>query len=186
MAMSLTGRRFTVDEYHRMGEAGIFHEDDRVELLDGEIVVMSPIGSRHAGCVKGLVSLLYQALGRSAILGVQDPVILEPYSEPEPDVAVLKPQADTYRRGHPAPSDVLLLIEVAETSIEYDRETKVPLYAQAGIPEVWLVNLPADNIEVYRKPRGDRYTDIHTAHRGERLTPPQLPTVTLRVDDILG
>jgi hypothetical protein len=186
MAMPLALRRFTVDEYQRMGQAGVFHEDDRVELLDGQIVEMTPIGPEHAGCVKQIARLFYVAAGDAVILGVQDPVVLGPYSTPQPDVAVLQPRPHGYRTKHPHPGDCWLVVEVADTSLLSDRSEKVPLYAQAGIPEVWLVNLPAGSIEVYRTPQAGRYTDVRTAGRSETLTPLQLPAVALKVEDILG
>src|SRR5437867_6682360 len=135
---------FTVDHYHRLAELGILDEDERVELLDGQIVEMSPIGPRHAGCVKGLVRLLYRKLGDAVFLGVQDPISLGPRSEPQPDIAVLKPRSDAYRDAHPRPGDILLVIEVAETSVESDRDVKLALYAGAGVPEAWLVDLAND------------------------------------------
>jgi Uma2 family endonuclease len=186
MAMPLVLRRFTVDEYQRMGEAGVFHEDDRVELLDGRIVEMTPIGSEHAGCVKQLCQLLYAAAGRAITVGVQDPLVLGTYSTPQPDIAVLKPRPEGYRKRHPHADDCFLVVEVADTSVASDRSDKVPLYAHAGIPEVWLVNLPAGSIEVYRTPQAGRFTDVRTARRGETLTPLRLPAVALSVDDILG
>jgi Uma2 family endonuclease len=184
--MPLTEHRFTVDEYHRMGEAGIFHQDDRVELIRGRIVQMSPIGRRHAGCVTYLNNALIALLGPQALVSPQNPVVLDPHAEPQPDLAVLKPRPGCYRDAHPAPEDVWLIIEVADTTLEYDRGEKLPLYAEAGIAEVWLVNLPADAVEIHRQPRGDRYADVRTARRGETVTPLAFPSLSLRVDDILG
>ena len=186
MGIPLTEHRFTVDEYHRMGEAGIFHEDDRVELIRGRIVQMSPIGPRHAGCVKYLGNTLVRLLGPRAVVGIQDPVITDAEGEPQPDVAVLLPRPDFYRDRHPTPDDILLLAEVADTSLSYDRGEKVPLYGEAGVREVWLVNLPDDVIEIYRKPRGNGYADVRTARRGETITPLAFPDVVLDVDEILG
>jgi Uma2 family endonuclease len=186
MGMPLTEHRFTVDEYHRMGEAGIFHEDDRVELIRGRIVQMSPIGRRHAGCVKYLGNTLIRLLGPRAVIGIQDPVITDAEGEPQPDVAVLAPRPGFYRDRHPAPADILLLIEVADTSLDYDRGEKLPLYAEAGVREVWLVNLPGDAIEVYRDPRDGRYADVRTARRGETIAPLAFPDLTLAVSEILG
>jgi len=186
MAMPLSYHRFSVDEYHRMGEAGIFQEDDRVELIDGQVVEMTPIGPRHAGCVKALVQMLHRTAGDVVILGVQDPVVLDPHNAPEPDIAVLKPRSHGYRTRHPAPADVLLVIEVADTSVESDRSSKIPLYARAGIPEAWLVHLPADYIEVHRDPTPQGYASARIVERGETLTPLRLEGVSLGVDDILG
>lgn len=186
MGMPLARRSFTVDEYHRMAEAGILREDDRVELLDGEILVMSPVGSRHAGTVARIESRFHEALGQRAIVWVQNPIRPSRFSEPQPDVCLLRPRHDFYTGRHPEAEDVLLVVEVADTSLGYDRERKVPLYAQAGIPEVWLVSLPAETIEVFREPRAGSYTDLHTAKRGEPLTLLLLPSIKLPVDDILG
>ena len=186
MAVPLLKGPFTVADYHRLGEIGILGEDDRVELLDGQIVEMSPIGSRHAGCVKRFVWLLPRLLGDAAMLGVQDPVTLDDHSEPEPDIAVLKPRADTYSTSHPRPDDVLLVIEVADTSVQHDRTRKIPLYARAAIAEAWLVNLPADRIEVWTRPGPDGYADVRMAQRGETLSPLLLDGVTLQVNEILG
>jgi Uma2 family endonuclease len=141
MGVQLARRLFTVAEYHKMAEAGILSEDDRVELLEGEIVAMSPIGSRHAGLVNRLNRLFSQRAGDQVVVSVQNPVRLGGYSEPQPDLALLRPRADFYTSSHPGPEDVLLAVEVAETSAAVDREVKVPLYARFGVPEVWLVDL---------------------------------------------
>ncbi|PYO70307.1 MAG: Uma2 family endonuclease [Gemmatimonadetes bacterium] len=186
MGMPLSVRRFSVDEYHRMAQAGLFDEDDRIELLDGQIVEMSPIGPGHAGCVDVLTRLLSRLVGDRALLRVQNPIRLGRDSEPQPDVALLVPRADAYRTAHPQPEHVLLVIEVADTSLEHDRDVKIPLYAAAGIPEVWLVNLPGDVVALYRDPSPQGYATVRTAGRGDTLTPHRLPGVTLRVDDILG
>ena len=186
MVMPLSTRRFTVDEYHRMGRAGVFHEDDRVELLEGQIVEMSPIGPAHAGCVAALTGLLGRRGGERVVVWVQNPVDLGERSEPQPDVALLAPRADAYRTAHPRVRDMLLVIEVADTSLEHDRDVKVPLYAAAGVPEVWLVNLTDDVVTLYRDPVGGRYATVRTARRGETVTSLLVPAATLRVEDILG
>ena len=186
MGMSLAVRRFTVDEYHRMGEAGVLHEDDRVELLDGQIVQMSPIGVRHAACVNRLTALIVGQAGNQATVSIQNPVILGDYEEPQPDVVVLRYRADGYQTGHPRPSDTLLVVEVADTTVASDRLIKIPLYARAGIPEAWLVNLPGDEIEIYQQPTGGRYARVRTARRGETLTPLECSAIALPTDDILG
>ena len=186
MAMPRVRHAFTVDEYHRMGEAGVFHEDDRVELLDGQIVEMTPIGHDHAGCVNALNGLLAQLAAGRAVVSVQNPIILGQHSEPQPDLALLAPRADAYRRAHPRPDEVLLVIEVADTSLVYDRDEKLPLYAKAGIPEAWLVDLPGRAVHTCRDPGSDGYRITRTARAGETLTPVRLAGVTLRVGDILG
>jgi Uma2 family endonuclease len=129
-----------------MGEADIFHEDDRVELIDGQVVEMSPIGPAHAGCVTRLTALFAPLAGGAATLSIQNPVILAEYQEPQPDVALLRYRADGYGTAHPQTADVLLVIEVAETSAHSDRRIKMPLYARAGVPEAWLVDLPAEHL----------------------------------------
>ncbi len=186
MAVAFPRKRFTVEEYHRMGEAGILHEDDRVELIDGEIIEMSPIGKRHAACVKRLNALLSRLLGQRAIVGVQDPLQLSNYSEPQPDITVLKFRDDYYAERHPMPEDTLLLIEVADTTLAYDRGIKLPRYASTGVPEVWIVNLPDEVIEVYRQPGASGYEGTQLARRGEALALPGMADARVRVEDILG
>lgn len=184
MSHVIAKRRFTVDEYYRMAEAGILTADDRVELIEGEIIAMSPIGSRHAACVARLVKLLSPTSDR--LLWVQNPIRIDRYSEPEPDVVLLRPQDDFYATGHPTPGDVYLVIEVADTSVEYDRDTKLPLYAAAGIPEYVLINLPKDGIEHYAQPANGRYQFVKIIKRGESFTSRVIPGLTLSADAILG
>lgn len=177
---------FTVDEYYRMAEAGLFSEERHVELIEGEVIEMSPIGSRHAGCVDDLNSLITHQVGRLAIVRVQGPIRIDEYSEPQPDLALLKPRRDSYRRSHPTPSDVLLVIEVADTSAHYDRNVKLPLYARAGIPEAWLIVLAKDFIEVHREPKNGKYQKVQRLKRGKSLNSPTVQGLSLKVDDILG
>ncbi len=186
MALQLTRRRFTVDEYHQMARAGILGEDDRVELIDGEIVEMAPIGRRHAGCVNYLNGLFGERLRGATVVSVQNPVRLGERSEPQPDVALLRPRPDYYRFGHPRPPDVLLIVEVAESSAALDRRVKLPLYARSGIPEVWLVDLGKETIRAYRDPSPDGYRTARTFRRGERLSPSAFPDLELAVAEILG
>ena len=178
---------FTVKDYHRMAEAGIFHEDDRVELLEGEIIAMAPRGPGHAGGVKRLLNafLTLQAEGK-AIMSVQDPIRLVEHSEPQPDLALLKPRSDFYVQGHPGPQDVLLAVEVMERSAGYDREVKVPLYARFGIPEVWLIDLEQRLIEVYRSPTLQGYQVVQRFQHGQSLSPRAFSVLELTVDAILG
>jgi Uma2 family endonuclease len=179
-------RRFTIDEYHRMGEAGVLGEDDRVELLDGAIVQMSPIGSPHAGCVDRLTALFTRRLRGHAIVRVQNPIVLDRYSEPQPDLALLAPRADFYSAAHPRPRDVLLAVEVMDASRGCDRTLKLPLYARAGLREIWLVDLARQAVEVYRRraPRG--YRARERLVRGQALAPLAFPRVRLRVSELLG
>lgn len=180
----LRRRRFDVDEYHRMIDAGVLTTDDRVELIDGEIVQMTPIGSRHAGCVDSFNRALVLALGDSAWVRIQNPVTIAPHSEPEPDVVVARSRAAGYSGSHPGPEDVLLLIEIADSSLPFDRTTKLPLYAGAGIPEVWLVDLVEDAVEVHREPQDAGYTRCTRVTEGS-LTPANLPKLELPVATIL-
>jgi Uma2 family endonuclease len=186
MAVTLLRRRFTVEDYYRMADAGILTEDDRVELLDGEVVDTTPIGSRHAACVGRLNRLLTGALGDRAIVRVQNPIRLDRRSEPQPDLAVLRCRDDFYAAGHPEPADVFLVIEVAETSVDTDRAVKVPLYARAGVPAVWLVILPQSRVVSYRTPAGDHYGHTGEFARGQRIHVEEWPDVSLAVDDVLG
>lgn len=186
MAMPLAVRRFTVDEYHRMAEAGILHEDDRVELLDGQIVQMTPIGRRHAACVTRLTHLFAPLAAGRATLRVQSSLIVAEDQEPQPDIALARYRADGYETGHPRAADTLLVIEVADSSAESDRERKIPLYARSGIPEAWLVNLPEEGIEIHREPRAGAYTDRRTARRAETISPSAFPNLVLPVAQVLG
>jgi len=186
MAMPLATRRFTVDEYHRMAEVGILREDDRVELLDGQIVEMTPIGRRHAACVTRLTHLVAPLAGGGATLRIQSSLIVGEDQEPQPDVALVRYRSDGYETGHPRGPDTLLVIGVADTSVESDQERKLPLYARAGIPETWLANLPGDALELYREPRAGTYTGVRTARRGDTVAPLAFPNRVLPVDDILG
>ena len=150
--------RLTVDEYLRMGEAGILRPGVRTELIDGEIVEMTPIGPGHAGVVNMLSNLMRDAVGGQAVVSTQNPVILSQHWAPEPDVALLKPAADWYRTAHATPADILLLVEVADSSSLYDLKTKLPGYAEAGVPEVWLVDLPGNTLTQFRNPAGDAFS----------------------------
>ena len=153
----LRRHRLNVDEYYRMAEAGILGPDARVELIEGEIIDMAPIASRHAAVVRQLAHILHQNVGDQAIVSTQNPVRLDRYSEPEPDLALLRPRDDFYAAAHPGPGDVLLIIEVADTSLRYDREIKIPLYARHGIPEVWLVDLENERLLRFLEPGPDGY-----------------------------
>jgi hypothetical protein len=187
MVAPLVTHRFTAKDFHRMAEAGILREDDRVELLQGEIVDMPPIGPGHASGVKRLLNgLLPLQLEGKVILSVQDPIHLGEHSEPQPDLALLTPRPDFYAQGHPTPQEVLLVVEVMESSAGYDREVKVPLYARVGIPETWLVDVERGLIEVYRNPSAEGYREVHTRRRGECLSPVAFPQFSLTVDAVLG
>jgi Uma2 family endonuclease len=178
--------RLNVSQYHQMNEAGILSENDRVELINGQIIEMSPIGRRHAACVDRINRLFSNILGIKVIVSVKNPIILNNLSEPEPDIALLQPRADFYESGHPQPKDIFLLIEVADSSLEYDREVKIPLYASSGITEVWLVDIYEQVIIIYRYPSEDGYSEMQTLSRGEKMSIQAFPEINLVVDDILG
>ena len=182
---TITKRRFSVKEYYLMADAGILSPRDRVELIDGEIVQMAAIGSYHAGCVDILNILFTEMLRRRVIVRVQSPVRLSERSEPEPDIALLHPRADFYTESHPRPEDVMLIVEVSHSTVEYDRDVKTPLYAEAGIPELWLVNLDEDYIDGMSDPDGAGYHAVRRYVRGERIAPALLPDAALDVSQIL-
>ena len=185
MATQTRRRLFNVDEYYAMVEAGILAEDDRVELLDGEIIAMAPmIGSRHASCVDRLSEMLFEKLRRRATLRVQGPVRLDRSTEPQPDLLLLK-RLD-YSDGHPEPEDVLLLIEVSDTTAGFDRNQKLLLYARSGIREVWIVDLPAQSVAIYSQPTGLEYGSSRVVGRDECLAPAAFGDALLPVSQILA
>lgn len=179
-------RMWTADEYHHMAEVGILHEDDRVELIDGEIVAMSPIGSRQATCVNRIVSVLQQRVGIEFIMSVQNSICLNDASEPQPDVAVLRSRADYYADPLPMPSDVLLLMEVADTSLNYDQHVKLPRYAEAGIAALWIVDVARSMLTRYTDPRQSFYANQQHAQRGDALQASVLPDLLIPMDEICG
>ncbi len=178
-------RLLTVDEYHRMGEAGILTEDDRVELIEGQLVAKAPIGTEHAAASNALNRLLVMAVGERGIVSVGNPVRLTQRSEPRPDFAILRPR-DGYRKTPPRPEDTLLAVEVANTSLGFDRQVKLPLYARSGTPEVWIVNLAAEEVEVYRTPVAGVYTVVARAGPADTLTIAALAGVVIPVAAIFA
>ncbi len=181
----LIRHRFDVAEYEAMLRAGVFGEDDRIELIEGELLEMSPIGPDHAGIVNRLNRLFARRLGERALVAVQNPLRLDAHTEPQPDLMLLRPRPDDYRRSHPGPTDVLALVEVSDTTLTLDRQTKLPLYARAGIGEVWLVNLLEVSLEVYRAPEGGAYRERQVKRLGEDVTLHAFADVALNVGDIL-
>ncbi|MEM9821642.1 MAG: Uma2 family endonuclease [Bacteroidota bacterium] len=183
MAVMFERRLLTVDEYHRMGEVGILSEK-RIELIKGEIIKMTPIGKKHFACVNKLTDLLTEALRGDAIISVQNPIVLDEYSEPEPDLAVLKYRKDYYANKRATAKDTSLIIEVADTSIEYDRTIKAALYAKAKVREYWIVDLAVECVEVYTRPRMGVYKSHQVFTAGDRLTATKCD-FSLEVDSIL-
>ena len=175
--------RFTVDEFARMGEAGIFTEDERVELLDGAIYEMTPIGPPHAWIVDRLNELLVSRLAGRAHVRNQNPVRLGPHTEPQPDLTVAR-RSGSYASRHPESGDILLVVEVADSSLRYDRTQKVPRYGKAGIPETWLVDIEAGEVTINTEPGPEGYAKQQTLSRGSRLTATRVPNLALSVDDI--
>jgi Uma2 family endonuclease len=169
-----------------MAAVGILNEDDRVELIRGEIIEMAAIGTKHAACVRRLDNVLHTKLGDKVIISVQNPVGLDDISQPQPDVVLLKPREDFYASAHPQPKDILLVIEVADSTIKYDREVKIPLYAQEGVIEVWLVDINSECVEVYREPANGIYKNMQKFSRGETLFLQTFDDVSIGVDEILG
>jgi Uma2 family endonuclease len=186
MTAELLRRLFTVDHYHRMIEAGILAEGDRVELIRGEIIEMAAIGAKHAACVNRLNRLFSKLFGDDVLVGIQNPIELDQYSEPQPDIALLRPREDFYAARHPQPEDVFLLIEVSDSTIRYDRTIKVPLYAEDGIAEVWLIDVNGDAVEVYRQPMAKGYQSVQMIERGQSVSLLAFPEVAIAVDEILG
>ena len=179
-------RRFTVAEYYAMAEAGVLAYDERVELLDGDVIAMPPINEWHASRVGRFTNTLPPQFQGQAIVWVQNPVRLGDGSEPEPDVMLLRWRDDFYEGGHPGPADVLLLIEVSDTTVDYDRNEKLSAYAAAGIPEVWIASRQDRRIESYADPDGDEYATVRHYGAGERIAPRAFPDVMLDVDRIIG
>jgi Uma2 family endonuclease len=169
-----------------MGEVGILTPEDRVELIEGELIQKAPSGPEHAGAVEGLTDSLVRLVADRASVRVGLPIRLGDHSEPEPDLALVTRRQDRYRHAHPTAQDVLLLIEVAQSSLAFDRTAKLRLYAAQGIREYWIVNLPERCIEVCRAPQGDRYASVTRVTPGTALEPEALPGVILRVADLLG
>lgn len=178
--------RLTVAAYYRMAETGVIGRSARVELIQGEVVDMAPIGTRHASAVRLLNSLLSAAAQDRAVVAVQDPLHLDDQSEPQPDLMLLRPQAHGYRQAHPTAADVLLLIEVSDTSVRYDREIKLPLYAQAGVPEVWIVDLDAGLLRCHRAPVGDEYTHMQALAQPGTLAVPGVPAAQVHLSGLFA
>lgn len=185
MSVIRVRHRFSVDDYEQMVEYGILTEQNRVELIRGEIVDKMTIGDPHAACVNRLSRLFNKRVGDDVLVAVQNPIRLAD-SVPEPDIALLLARPDFYATGKPRPADVLLLIEVADSSLDYDREVKRPLYAESGIGEYWIVNLPDQSLEVYRAPAADgTYGSVQTLRRGQQIEVAALPGLIVTVDEML-
>lgn len=166
-----------VATYHRMGELGIWAKGERTELIDARIMTMAPIGSEHADWVDRLTRFFVKTVPEDITVRTQNPVHLDEYNEPQPDIALLRPREQSYREAHPRAEDVLLIIEVADTSLNYDRQVKVPLYARYGIVEVWLLDIRGNRLEIYQEPHEESYRIMLKPRRNERITPMKLATI---------
>jgi Uma2 family endonuclease len=186
MTLRPVTHKFTVSDYYKMAKEGILSPDDRVELIEGEIVEMTPIGSRHFAAVNRLNRALVREVGDRGIVSIQNPVFLSDRSMPQPDLVLLAPSQDDYESGIPGPDKAFLVAEVADSSLQYDTLTKIPLYAQSGVPEVWLVDLVLNRIEVYRKPSEGVFTDQQTFERGQSLSPLAFPDIVISVEEVIG
>lgn len=186
MSVAIARHQFTVDDYHRMAEAGILRDDSRVELIDGEIVDMAPIGRKHQSCVDRLASLCFASLSpEKAIVRVQGSLRLNQKAEPQPDFVLLRPNRDFYGRRMAQPADVLLAIEVSDTTFMYDRNVKIPLYARNAIPEAWILDLNRRRVLVFRDPETGEYRSVSEVVAGEQLSPLALPQLIVDVGRLL-
>jgi Uma2 family endonuclease len=182
MTINAPYRRFSVEEYHRLAQLGILKEDDKVELIQGEIVEMSPIGPKHASTVTRIVRLLTEIFKDAYLISPQNPIQLGTESEPEPDVVILKERVDFYATGHPKAEDVIFIIEVADSTLQYDTAVKLPLYAQAGIAEYWIVDLQQHQLIIHTLPNQATYQQCQIFQIGEEVLSPVLPSPIALVD----
>jgi Uma2 family endonuclease len=185
MATDIAKKLFTVYDYHKMADAGILREGERVELIRGEIIRMSPIHPPHNGTIHRANRSLVRIVGDNAIVGVQGSIRLDEYDEPQPDLYLLRPKDDFYASAHAGPADILLIIEIADSSLDYDRTTRLQLYAEAGIPEYWISDLQKECVMAYSEPAGNTYHTSRQFHRGETLAPKLLPECVVPVDTLL-
>ena len=176
--------RVTVREYYRMAELGLLAPDARVELVAGEVIDMTPTGPQHGGNTNFLDYALKQAVGGGALVRAQLPVRLDEHNEPEPDLAVVKPRVDFYKDAHPVVADVMLLVEVSDSTLRYDREVKIPLYATHGVPEVWIVDLKAESMHIFRSAGAGGYLDVSSTRAPAAMTIAALPGVTVDLSEL--
>ena len=186
MSVNLAKHYFTISEYERMGETGVFAPDARLELIEGKIIEMSPIGSHHAACVERISEHLHAIAQGRFLVRAQNPIVTNDFSEPQPDISVLRFREDRYQSAHPRPHDILLVIEVADTTVPFDRRVKTSLYARAGISEFLLFNLPADKAEWFSEPEGDAYKNVQVLQRADRFESLAVAGLSLDIGTIIG
>ena len=186
MQTEATRKWFTVDDYYRMGETGILGENDRTELIEGEIIEMSPIGDPHMLSVNRATMIFARGIGAKAVASVQNPAFMDQFNLPQPDVVLIRPREDFYGGGKPYPEDVVLLIEISDSSLRFDRKVKVPIYARSGIREVWIVDLQNSAIHVHREPKDKGYLSVETKGRDEVVSPQAFPDFAIKVSELLG
>ena len=186
MRAEVTRKLFTTDEYYRMAEVGILTPDDRVELIEGEIIRMSPIGTRHAACVNRGAELFMLKFHGKATVTVQNPAHLNQYNEPQPDILLLKHREDYYASKHPSPEDTLLLLEVSDTTLGFDLNVKIPIYGATGIPEVWIADLRKNIIRVFSNPEAGQYQTELTFSGDDTLSVLAFPNVVFKATDFIG
>jgi Uma2 family endonuclease len=178
--------RITVDQFHRMGEVGILPPENRIELLDGEMINMAPIGSRHADTVNRLAAAFLRIVADAAVVSIQNPVQLSSLDEPQPDLTVLRQKPEGYRDALPTAADVLLLVEVSDTTLQYDREEKLPLYAKHGVAEVWIMDVAGKRLEVYRDPVSAQYRLKLERTARDTISPLAYPAIQLDLSELLA
>ncbi len=187
VSVAPTRHKLDLHEYHVMAEAGVFGRNERIELIDGDLIDMAPIGQSHAGVVGGLLEALFLACAGRAIVWSQNPIMLDRWSMPQPDLAILKRRADFYATGsRPEPADVLLLVEVSDSSLRFDRTVKLPLYARAGIAECWIVDLQRRAVDVHRSPAGEGYAEMTTYQAGDRVVLALAPEIVVHLNVVFG
>ena len=182
---TLTHRKFSVDEYHNFIDQGVFRPDERIELWEGEFIEMSPIGMRHSSCVNLIIEIVRDLLGKTVVISPQNPIVLDDYSEPQPDIALLKRREDFYRKSGATANDVLLVIEVADTTVRYDRDVKFPSYAKNGIEEAWLIDLENNRVEIHSEPTEEGYSLVKILNRGQNAQSTVLKDLQIEIDEIL-
>ena len=182
--LTVPRRLLSIAEFHLIGEAGVLGEDDRIELVEGEMIEMAPIGSRHLAKVNRLARLFSAAVGEHAIVSVQNPIALPPHNEPQPDIALLKPRLDDYESALPTTDDILLIVEVADTTLNYDRDAKLPIYARHSIVEVWLVDIIGQKLTVHREPGPKGYSRLLTPEKNDAVTPLLCATAAIQLSEL--